>query len=132
MDYQKSNTVLSMVLGAGFGLVACAISFSVVGTISAMAWIELIPPRLPPNSLINFVFVESPIQIGTVPGAIFGTIFGTFWGVFDPQVGGFVLRLLHREFDLGSVLCRTILVVISGSIILGLVGVFVTASLWQI
>jgi hypothetical protein len=76
--------------------------------------------------------VESPIQIGTVPGAIFGTIFGTFWGVFDPQVGGFVLRLLHREFDLGSVLCRTILVVISGSIILGLVGVFVTASLWQI
>jgi hypothetical protein len=60
------------------------------------------------------------------------TIFGAFWGVFDPQVGGFVLRLLHREFDLGNVLRRTILVVILGSIALGLVGVFVTASLWQI
>ena len=134
MNNQKEEVDIlwSMFLGAGLGMVICSISFAIVGTIAAIAWIDLIPPRLPMNSLIDFIFHESPIEIGTIPGAVFGSLFGIFWGVFDSRLGKFAMQVLQGDIGWYKLLRQMILVVLVGSILLSLMGVFVTTALWFI
>ena len=134
MDYQQEelNVTLSMLLGAGLGMIVCSTSFAIFGTIGAIAWIELIPPRVPIDSLIHFIFQESPIEIGTIPGAAFGLLSGTLWGVFDSRLGELGLKIIRGDFGWYKLLRQIVLIIILGSVLLSVLGIFVTSSLWLI
>ena len=134
MDSQKqqSNIVLSMILGAGLGMIACTMSFAIVGMISAFFWIEFFPKAISINDYVTVYLVQSPIRDGFIPGAIFGALFGFFWGAFDSRVSDFVLRLARRELDGYRVFRQAMRIIVLGSILLGALGVLLTTSLWQI
>lgn len=115
------------------GILVCAavggLSFAIIATIGQILWFELVPPPLP--IYIDIIYINEPFRRGALSGLLYGITFGSFWALFDLRVTNFIWNLF-RNAGWYKVLMRGFLLLLAGSILIGLIGTVLTFSLWQI